>query len=90
MQAGELPQCSRESPPNFTRLPDNCLELIISRVIDACSPAEIAQALATCKSLHRAYWLLAASSSSKKMIGWILEHGHPEAAMIRLLRMGLA
>ena len=86
----ELPLCRRGSPSDFSRLPDNCLELIVSSLMDACTPAELAEPLAACKSLHRGYKLLAASSSSKKLIGWILEHNTPGDAMTRLLKMGLA
>ena len=89
-QGSELPLSSRGSPSDFSRLPDNCLELIVSSLIDACTPAELVEALGTCKNLHRGYKLFAASSSSNKLINWILEHVNPGDAMTRLLKMGLA
>ena len=89
-QRSELPQCSRDSLSDFRRLPDNCLELIVSGLVDACPPAELAEALGTCKTVRRAYKLFAASSSSKKLVGWVIEYGTPETAMTRLLKLGLA
>ena len=89
-QRSELSQCSRGSPSDFRKLPDNCLELIFWSLVDACPPGELAEVLGTCKTLHRAYKLFAASSSSEKLVGWVLEYGTPATAMTRLLKMGLA
>ena len=84
---------SQDSPSHLARLPDNCLELIISRLIDACAPTEVAEALGTCKgackSLHRAWQMFAGSETSEKLVGWVLEHEGPQAAMERLLKLGL-
>ena len=87
----------RRTPPGFATLAEDCMALIVQKLLEIATPCELKNAFSSCQHLYHAWNLFKsvcgvkgiAKSDSKQLVTWVVEHYAARHAMARLQRMGL-